>query len=183
MPLRREASRTLLAVAFASATLGLLFWVLRSAPNLAECFVTLTADQRTEIDHFRAFAVPVHVVLGLMLGYAVCRLSAVRRNAKSEHSVGPLTLVTVGLVLAIYVAALVEPDVLAAAGVLQLFLSFIWLPLTGLVAVLAAALLLTRRHVVAGTIATTFVAWSMLVWLIPAHFAFVWLIDEPFCMS
>ena len=152
--------------------LGAVFWLWRGWPALPDCFTELSPGQREVVDRFRSCAVPIHI------GVAAAVLAAVMRLMRP--GAGTLAAGAYAVLLA---ATAVEPDVLAAAGVVQLFWAFATVPLVGIAILVTVAFLLSarmRRH--APPLALG-VGWAVLLILVPAHFAGVWLVDDPFCMS
>ena len=176
--MRREALLTLGVVFGAATMLWLVFW-LRGWPDIDPCGGDLTPGERREVDDFRRGHLPLHAFAGLAVAVMIWRLTAAFRN---DAGPGRGAVVAVIAVAVVVMVSLAFEDVLIVF-VLAYFFSFALGPLTLGLAVMALALLASKRRIRAGATLSLVVAWLMLGALVPAHYMAVRFVDEPLCMS
>jgi hypothetical protein len=167
----------------ATAALVVVFWVLRDYPDVPTCFFSLSPTKHGEIDAYRVGAVRLHVLAGALLCVSIVWLSSAgRRERGLSTRPGFPTVFALLLALVPYVANVFNGQVLADAGIMQLWFGIFLLPVA--VLIIGTAVVWTYRRRRQGRLtAAVGSAWVLLVIVVPAHYALLASLGQPFCMS
>lgn len=168
--LRLRAFLLFVTLVVGGLAIAAVYEIFREPPYIDGC-APLTDRGRAAAGAYRTGAFPVHAAVAMViLGHLLWLNGGGRR-----------TLTAVGVYVGLLVAAAFDPEVFAVAGAFQGLTFAFWTPALILAALISVVLLLRGRGR-AGVLWSQIVGCGCLVLPLPAHFAYVWFIDQQLCL-